>query len=243
MGADFQRTQVGQFIEDPHGIVAGLEQAWIRNEVDAPTLQYTVGRGVLTLRRLWRAEGRGGGRDGRGRGNRGLHRRRRRTRGVAARRLGGRAGGGGRAFLGKDSCELPAQRVRSRHDDGLFGLSGLDHFPDDVHRLQQDLHRVRSDSASAIAHLIEQRFDRVRESGYLHEAERSGAALDGMRCPEDRVDGFLVGGILQGQQPGFHGVEALEAFFEEKIQDLFHFHIDRHGLTAPWRSWRATYRD
>ena len=66
------------------------------------------------------------------------------------------------------------------------------------------------------AQLIEQRLEAMRERGDLGEAERRAAALDGMRHAEDGVDQLRIRRAeIELQERRFHGVERLEALFEE----------------------------
>jgi hypothetical protein len=76
--------------------------------------------------------------------------------------------------------------------------------------------------------LVEQRFQRVRETRDVAEAERGAATLDGVRDSEDGVDEFLVhlaGGELE--QRGLHGVQRFEALLEEGGVELGE--IERHA--------------
>src|SRR5207253_1955991 len=79
-------------------------------------------------------------------------------------------------------------------------------------------------------HLVEHRLEAMRERGDILEAERGTATLDRVRHAEDRVDALRIGGTdVELQERRLHGVERLEALFEEHTVELGE--IERHACT------------
>src|SRR5690606_10846703 len=80
------------------------------------------------------------------------------------------------------------------------------------------------------ADTVEQRLDAVRELADEAETERARAAFDRMRRAEDRVDALTVARRVEDlvvEQLAFHEVQALEALFEEGLDELGY--VDAHG--------------
>ncbi len=55
------------------------------------------------------------------------------------------------------------------------------------------------------------------KSGNLGEAKGAGSALDGVGSPEDGVDFFNIGGLVEIQQAGFEDIKPLKAFLKKDI--------------------------
>src|SRR5579871_577900 len=192
--------------EHPQRLVVGAQHVGVRAKIDLPARPGRINRRRPGRRRRRRT------RHDRRLGRHCGRRRRRCAAGVAREQL----------------CDLVAQVRDPLRVDRRLRLDRLQHLAQSVDRLQQQLDRVRRDHAGAVAHLVEQRLDAVREVRDLHEAEGRGAALDRVGGAEDRVDRLAVGVDVEVQQPRLHGVETLEALFEEDLEDLFHFQVDGH---------------
>ncbi len=110
--------------------------------------------------------------------------------------------------------------------------------PSLLRRLQQPPHHVagpqqhadqrRRRRHLALADLVEQVFEAMREAGRLLQAEHPAAALDGVRRAENAVERFRVrrAAGLEAQQAALHRFEMFPGLFEkdlaEPLQVLVH---------------------
>jgi hypothetical protein len=86
---------------------------------------------------------------------------------------------------------------------------------------QQDVDHRRRRGQFVATQLVQQRLHLVRQRGDVGEAERGGAALDGMRATEDGVHLLVVGRIdVELQQLLLHQLQVLTGFFEEDLVEL-----------------------
>src|SRR5690606_19548909 len=95
---------------------------------------------------------------------------------------------------------------------------------------EQQRSPVRGQRTLTAAGTGEQRLDAVRELADEAETERARAAFDRMRRAEDRVDALTVARRVEDlvvEQLAFHEVQALEALFEEGLDELGY--VDAHG--------------
>jgi len=213
---DLRLPQETQFAEHAYRVVAGAQEVLVGAEDDAPTGPATGLGGNFVL-------GGRGGRRFRGRCFCG----RRPFRGWG-RRLGG--GLGGVRLTVEHGLQAPLHLSHLGLVHGGPGLGRFDHLAQQVHGIEQQVHRLLGHLAPPFAHLVQQGLHDVGELGHLGEAEGGAPALDGMGGAEDGVNGIGIDGPrVQPQEGRFHAVQALQAFFEEGLVELGD--VDAHGLT------------
>ena len=107
------------------------------------------------------------------------------------------------------------------------GLGVVEQGAQHIHRLQQQIDKGGIGDSRATAQFVEQRLDHVGEFANGLEAKGARTALDRMRGPEDRVDGFRIQrGRLQREQTGLHDIQTFGALGEEGLLKLAH--VDTH---------------
>ena len=95
---------------------------------------------------------------------------------------------------------------------------------------QEGIHMLGRQRHLALANSVEQRLQHVGDFGDVVESEGGGAALDGMRGAEDRVEVLAIGcGHIDSQQQLLHFGEQLIRFVEKNLVKLAH--INRHAET------------
>jgi len=78
---------------------------------------------------------------------------------------------------------------------------------------------------------VEQILEPVRKPGQSLKAHRTGAALDGVRRTEHRVQDLrVIRGRAQRQQAGLHGRDLLHALLQKRLSKLGQ--VDFHSITA-----------
>ncbi len=114
---------------------------------------------------------------------------------------------------------------------GLAGSHQVQQVAQVVADLEQQGHQFGIDAQFAVADPVQDAFGHVGEGNDMVQPEQAGGAFDGVRRPEDGVDGVRVfGALFDGEQGGFHLFEQFPSFDDEGLQGFFQ--VDGHGLTS-----------
>ena len=173
--------------------------------------------------------------------------------GRRGRRLACRGGGDGRRLHRRGQRLAGGQRADVEQQLGGVDLRAARALvarqlgAQRVARGEQHVDHLGGRRKLVAAQLVQQRLHLVRQLGHVHEAEGRGAALDGVRAAEDRVQLLVVGGRdVHLEQQLFHALEVLAGLLEEDLVELaqvdagagvraFRSHL-AHGVVLPWFS-------
>lgn len=108
------------------------------------------------------------------------------------------------------------------------------HLPKGVHRLEEERDEAAGDGKRPIPQALEGVLEGVGEPRHPRVPQRGGVPLEGVRYPEDGLQGFLVFGLgLQGDECFLHFAEVLLRLVQERMQDRLVIDVHLDGLLEP----------